>query len=196
MAIGDELSSINFESMIGGPLSAVIKAQAQAAVTSVDFIKAVGFDSDDQGKVTGPTMVTFSYNKPVETTAADGSTSVVVSKFDLTVPFLTMLPVPFIRIEETTIDFNAKITSMQESSSASEFGINAELKAKAGWGWGSASLKVNTAYKRSSTSSQNQERTYSLAIHVRAVQDDMPAGTERLLSILENVIQEVEAPAT
>jgi len=35
------------------------------------------------------------------------------------------------------------------------------------------------------------ERTYSLAIHVRAVQDELPAGTERLLVILENNIKEV-----
>ena len=65
MAIGDELASLDFESMIGGPLNAVIKAQAQSAVTSVDFIKAVGFDTDEQGNVSGPTMVTFKYMKPV-----------------------------------------------------------------------------------------------------------------------------------
>jgi len=64
MAIGDELSSLNFESMIGGPLNAVIKAQAQSAVTSVDFIKAVGFDTDDSGNITGPTMVSFKYKRP------------------------------------------------------------------------------------------------------------------------------------
>lgn len=33
MAIGDELSSIDFESMIGGPLNAVVRAQAQSAQT-------------------------------------------------------------------------------------------------------------------------------------------------------------------
>lgn len=195
MAIGDELSSINFESMIGGPLSAVVKAQAQAAVTSVDFIKAVGFDSDDEGKVTAPVMVTFSYDKPVEETDAAGVTTVKKIKYDLTVPFLTMLPVPFIRIEETTIDFNAKITSIQESSTTSKFGISSEVKAKAGWFFGSASLKVNTSYQRSTSSSQKVERTYSLAVHVRAVQDELPAGTERLLGILENVIEETPAAA-
>ena len=57
MAIGDELSNLNFEAMIGGPLSAVIKAQAQAAVTSVDFIKAVGFDHDD--KILSATIITI-----------------------------------------------------------------------------------------------------------------------------------------
>ena len=191
MAIGDELSSLNFEAMIGGPLSAVVKAQAQSAVTSVDFIKAVGF-TDDNGKVT-PTMITFEYDKAVETTAADGTVSFEVLPYKLTVPFLTMLPIPFIRIEETTIDFNAKITSVQESSSTSSHGLDVELKAKAGWGWGSASLKVNYSYKKSTSASSKTERTYSMAVHVRAVQDELPAGTERLLSILENSI--TEAPA-
>lgn len=190
MAYGDELSNLNFESMIGGPLNAVIKAQAQAAVTSVDFIKAVGFDHDSSGNITGPTMVTFQYKKPVEQTAADGSTSVTVKDFSLTVPFLTMLPIPFIRVEETTIDFNAKITAVQESSVTSSHGLGVELGAKAGWGWGSASLKVNYSYKKSTSSSSKVERTYSLAVHVRAVQDELPAGTERLLGILENAIEE------
>ena len=193
MAIGDELSNLNFESMIGGPLSAVIKAQAQAAVTSVDFIKAVGFDADDAGNVTAPTMVTFQYDKAIETTAADGTVTVEVKPFKLTVPFLTMLPIPFIRVEEVKIDFNAKITAVQESSSTSSHGVNAELKAKAGWGWGSASLKVNYSYKRSSSASQKVERTYSLSVHVRAVQDEIPAGTERLLGILEASIVEKAA---
>lgn len=195
MAIGDELSNLNFEAMIGGPLSAVIKAQAQAAVTSVDFIKAVGFDHDDSGKITGPTMVSFKYQKPVETKASDGSVTITPTDYSLTVPFLTMLPIPFIRIEETTIDFNAKITAMQESNSASSHGLDTELKAKAGWGWGSASLKVNYSYKKTSTSGSKTERTYSMAVHVRAVQDELPAGTERLLGILENNIKEVPAAA-
>ena len=143
MAIGDELASLDFESMIGGPLNAVIKAQAQAAVTSVDFIKAVGFDTDDAGNVTGPTMITFKYMKPVETTVTEGdttTTTVTPQPYELTVPFLTMLPIPFIRVEETTIDFNAKITAVQESSSTSSHGLDTELKAKAGWGWGSVFL--------------------------------------------------------
>lgn len=191
MAIGDELASLNFESMIGGPLNAVVKAQAQSAVTSVDFIKAVGFDTDDTGNITGPTMVTFGYDKAIEETQADGTVKIVVKPFKLTVPFLTMLPIPFIRVEETTIDFNAKITAVKESTTTSEHGLGVELKAKAGWGWGSASLKVNYSYKKSTSASQKVERTYSLAVHVRAVQDELPAGTERLLGILENSIEEV-----
>ncbi|OQX64137.1 MAG: hypothetical protein B5M56_00755 [Desulfococcus sp. 4484_241] len=197
MAIGDELASLDFQSMIGGPLNAVIKAQAQSAITSVDFIKAVGFNSDEDGNVTEPVMVSFKYQKPVETTttAEDGTTSTTVEfkPYELSVPILAMLPIPFIRVEEVNIDFNAKITAVQESKTTSSHGLDAELKAKAGWGWGSASLKANYSYRKSTSASQKVERTYTMAVHVRAVQDELPAGTERLLGILENSIKELPA---
>lgn len=191
MAIGDEISSLDFESMIGGPLNAVVRAQAQAATTSVDYIKSVGFDADG-GK---PTMVTFTYDKAVETKAADGTTSIEVKPYSLTVPILTMLPIPFIRVEEATVDFNAKINSVQESSTSSSHDLNASLEAKAGWGPFSAKLKVSYAYKKTSSQGSKVERTYTMAVHVRAVQDELPAGTERLLGILENSIKEVPTAA-
>jgi len=189
---GEELASIDFESMIGGPLTAVIRAQTQAANTSVDFIRSVGFTEDDSG-TTQPTMVTFTYSKPVEETADDGTVSTEVKPFELTVPFLTMVPIPFIRIAETTIDFNAKITAVQYSKTMSEHDLGVALEAKAGWGPFSAKLKTNYSYKRKSESGQEINRTYSLTIHVRAVQDELPAGTERLLGILENTISEIPA---
>jgi len=198
MAIGEELANLDFESMIGGPLVAVIKAQAQSAQTSVDFIKAVGFTTKGEGDaaVESPTMVSFSYEKQVEETATDGTVSLVPRKYSLTVPILTMLPIPFIRVEETTIDFNAKINSVEETTTTSSHDLNTALTAKGGWGPVSAKLKVSYSYKKSTTSGSRVERTYSLAVHVRAVQDELPAGTERLLSILEKSITETptEAP--
>jgi hypothetical protein len=195
MAIGDELANLNFGSMIGGPLSAVINAQAQAAITSVEFIKAVGFHPDDAVTTTDrgkPVMVTFEYHKAVEQTD-DGVTTTSVQPFELTVPILTMLPIPFIRIEETTIDFNAKITSVQESAVNDQLGFDASVSLK----FKPVELKTSFSYKRSTSSSDKVERTYSLQVHVRAVQDEMPAGMERLLGILENSISEVQmAPKT
>jgi hypothetical protein len=190
MALGDEIANLDFASMIGGPLNAVIKAQAQSAITSVDFIKTVGFDKD--GKVE---QVEFLYTKSVPAKDAQGNPTgqFVDAKQKLSVPLLTMLPIPFIRVEETTIDFNAKINSVQESTTASSHDLNASLGVKAGWGPVSAELKVSYSYKKSTSATEKTERTYSMAIHVRAVQDELPAGTERLLSILENSIKETAA---
>lgn len=190
MSLGDEIANLDFSSMIGGPLVAVIKAQSQSAQTSVDFIKSVGFDQNGQ-----PTMVSFQYKKPVTTKDATGATVITPTDYTLTVPILTMLPIPFIRVEETTVDFNAKITSVQESTTSSSHDLAASLSAKGGWGPVSAELKVSYAFKKSTTEGSKVERTYSMAVHVRAVQDELPAGTERLLNILENNIKEVPAAA-
>src|SRR5690242_7499882 len=65
-----ELSSIDFQSMLGGPLIAVVNAQAQAAMSSVNFIKAVGFKPGDASDPTkpqtgDPIYVSFKYPKEV-----------------------------------------------------------------------------------------------------------------------------------
>lgn len=177
---GQELSALDFSSMIGGPLVAVVNAQAQSAMTSVDYIKGVGF------KDNAPIMVSFGYTKQVP--QADGSTK--AQNFTLSVPILTMLPIPFIRVDKTTVDFNAKIVSTQFAKTNTSLGLDAELQAKAGYGPFSASLKVNFSYKKTTEQGSNVERTYNMGVHVEAVQDEMPAGTEKLLTILENTIAE------
>lgn len=52
-----ELSSIAFDKIIGGALDAVVKAQNNAAMTTVNFIKEIGFTGDK------PTTVEFKYEK-------------------------------------------------------------------------------------------------------------------------------------
>lgn len=194
MAIGQELSSIDFQSMIGGPLNAVVKAQAQSAQTSVDFIKSVGFNPPDAKEDPGkPTMVSFTYDKPVETKDDKGVITVTPTKYELTVPILTMLPIPFIRVEECEIDFNAKINSVQESTTTNSSDLSVSLGVKGGWGPVSAELKCSYSNKKSTSATDKTERTYTMAIHVKAVQDELPAGTEKILAILENSIKEVPA---
>lgn len=193
MAIGQELSSINFQAMIGGPLTAVIRAQAQSAQTSVDFIKSVGFNAPDAQVDPGkPTMVTFEYDKAIESRDSQGVVTVTPTPFRLTVPILTMLPIPYIRVEETTIDFNAKINSVVESSTTNSTDLSASLAVKGGWGPVSAELKCSYSNKKTSSSGSKTERTYSMAIHVRAVQDELPAGLEKLLGVLEDNIKETK----
>src|SRR2546423_8946281 len=64
---GKELASLDFHNLIGGPLVAVVNAQAQAALSSVNFIKAVGFQppagKPQKGKpqTMEPIYVTFKY---------------------------------------------------------------------------------------------------------------------------------------
>jgi hypothetical protein len=216
---GQELSSIDFESMLGGPLVAVVNAQAQAAMSTVNFIKEVGFkkagtDQDPTASETGdPIYVTFKYSKEVSpyqpavaavaagpvdpqtgqpnppAVAAKAAVPAVFEPQQLQVPILTMLPIPFIRIDLTTIDFNAKINSIEYRKTDTSLKIDASLEASAGWLWGSAKLKVSTSYQRNTQQGTSVDRTYSLAVHIKAVQDEMPAGMEKVLGILEDAIR-------
>lgn len=206
---GQELSSIDFESMIGGPLVAVINAQAQAAISTVNFIKEVGFKKPTAAQVAGddtstsdPIYVTFSYPKelspyvpavPANATAtppvaASPAVAAVYETEELKVPILTMLPIPFIRVDLATIDFNAKINSVEYRKTDTSLKVDASVEASGGWFFGSVKLKVTTAFQQNTSQGTTVDRTYSLAVHVKAVQDEMPAGMEKILGILENAI--------
>ena len=280
---GQELASIDFESMLGGPLVAVVNAQAQAAMSTVNFIKSVGFESpgedqefENQG-VGKPIYVAFKYPKEVAPfdpgspgevtgiqvakggsgytsaptvtitggggsgaqatatidTASGSVTGVSVTspgegytttpsisidapqgdggetaeatatidalreqqpaKFQemkLEVPILTILPIPFIRIDSTSIDFNAKINSVEFRNVDTALKVDASGSKRFGLGFlGSVNFKVNTSFQRNTQQGTKVERTYSMAVNIRAVQDEMPAGMERILGILEDAIQ-------
>lgn len=106
----------------------------------------------------------------------------------ISVPILTILPIPFIKVDIITIDFNAKITTTDTSTSSSDLSASGTLSANYGGKRASVSFSGTVAYKRSTTSGSSVERTYSMAIHVQASQDEMPAGMEKLLGILESAI--------
>jgi len=192
--IPKELSSIDFKSMIGGPLNAVIRAQTQSAINSVDFIKSVGFDDKNH-----PVMVTFKYMKDLETVPdpqKPDDIKLVPTEFQLSVPILMMLPIPFIRVEETEIDFNAKINSLQQDTTTTNAQVKGAIAAKAGWGPFSVTIKANFSAQKSTSATSKIERTYSMKVHVKAVQDELPAGTERLLGILEETIKDDKSEKT
>jgi hypothetical protein len=224
---GQELASIDFESMLGGPLIAVVHAQAQAAMTTVNFIKEVGFKKkaaeDDAGDDSGtedPIYVSFKYPKElspyqpaipavaavpadpgdplavppkppkpaVPAVAAVPAVPAVYETQQLTVPILTMLPIPFIRVDLTTIDFNAKINSVEYRKTDTNLKIDASVEASGGWLFGSVKLKVSTSFQQNTSQGNTVNRTYSMAVHIKAVQDEMPAGMLKVLGILENAI--------
>lgn len=280
---GNELASLDFANLIGGPLNAVITAQSNAALSTANFIKTVGFDENNKlvyvdfkypkevspyqaavnpklisaklttaisglqpnetitivfktqtpadtmiegtGKLKADSIGVIAINTFVDidvageykanntgvinstlnatvvgasitvTPALTLSTSTLINSkpavfqdMQFSVPLLTMLPIPFIKVDQITIDFNAKITSTETQTSSSEFSTAGNLTA--GYGGRRANVKFSgsVAYKKTNSSGSSIERTYSMGIHVQASQDEMPAGMEKLLNILEGAM--------
>jgi hypothetical protein len=197
-----ELQQIPFSHLIGAPLKAAVEAQAMAAQSTIEFIHKVGFKEP----ATGPTdlvfadpaadadageirTVTFSYEKKDENEE--------LKKYSLTVPFLAITPIPYIRIDEMTIDFNAKLTDAVTRNTNSEFKLDTSVSASysAFWSPVKVDARVSATYNQKSSTTEHQQREYSMQIHVRAVQDEMPAGLSRMLDMLEQAIQEKDDSA-
>jgi hypothetical protein len=209
-----ELNSLDFSVYIGGPLQAAVQAQHAASMSQVQFIQNVGFE--DALDANGNTVldangnpqkklryVDFNYEKSIPNpnygksaqdlvdaglpAGTDTLNPFLKSDVNLTVPFLTMLTMPALRIEQITIDFNAKLTSAETSNVSSEFAASAEL----GINYKVVNFKASASYKRTASNGVSVEKTYNLGVHVSAVNDELPAGLDRVLTMLEDSIASV-----
>jgi hypothetical protein len=169
-----ELNNIDFRKMIGGPLQAAVDAQVASSLATVDFINKVGFTGEDGDREL--VMVDFTHTrKDVDTQGQPVEKSVA-----LKVPLLAMLPIPSLRIEHVIIDFNVKLNSVESSTTSDALGVNAEVKG----GWGPVSFKVSASYQRKTTTGVEVRKEYALNVNVKAVQDEIPAGLEKVLNML------------
>ena len=171
-----ELNNIDFRKMIGGPLQAAVDAQVASSLATVDFINKVGFTAPDSNGKRELVMVDFSHTrKDVDADGKETSKDVAIK-----VPLLAMLPIPSLRIEHVIIDFNVKLNSVESSSTSDALGVNAEVKG----GWGPVSFKVSASYQRKTATNVEVKKEYSLNVNVKAVQDEIPAGLEKILNLL------------
>lgn len=187
---GKELAAIDFAQVIGGPLQAVITAQASAAQLTTNFIQQTAFEPQS-GASSGPQklkVVEFDYSQMMGG-GASGSTDGLTIK----VPLLTMIPIPFIRVDSMTIDLNVSLHSTNTVTESNE----ATASASAG---GSENLEFEQTQWQTSVTDKNTyqnnsviDDTYSLHVTVHAVQDQMPGGMQNVLNIFSNVIQQQSA---
>ena len=114
------LQSLPFGTLIGGPLAACVEAQAKAAKSSWEFIRDVGLtDNGDGGHKA--VYVNFEYRK-------DGR-SVMLS-----LPLLTIVPIPYLAIREIEIAFKARISAAASTSKTDHksLAVEAGMKSKVG----------------------------------------------------------------
>ena len=154
------LHSIPFGNIIGGPLAACVHAQAEASQTTLNFIR--GFTMADSGiDVDGaePVTVTFSF-------VMNGVPTL------MTLPLMTLVPIPYMRIEHVNLSFTADITACS----------NEKMEAR----------YASEGYKRTEESEKSVSVQSKMGIHVRATTSDMPSGMARMLDFFANnlIIQE------
>ena len=182
------MQAIPFNSMIGGPLKACIEAQAMAAQTSWEFIQNVGLNINPETGHKEAVNVSFSFNQ--------GGRMV-----QLNVPLLTIVPIPYIAIHSVDINFKANISasssSVKENSSSENVDAGGTAKAKLDLFIFSVEADLKANYSSKKDSKATEESKYSVEstidVNVKAGQDSMPAGLAKVLELLGNSLDVVDA---
>lgn len=184
-----ELGSIPYSTIIGGPLNAAVEANADASMTAAKFIQDVGFkEADDSWDSSQqPVYVTFSYKKKVLDEATGNETT---REFEMRVPLLLLVNIPYFEVSRVTIDFNVKLNSVQSFATSSQFDVESSVKGKQGWLTGNVKWKVSASYQKKNSREQTVERTYDQNVHVEAESVEPPSGTARVFDVLEETITE------
>ena len=172
------LQGLPFDNLIGGPLSACIQAQNDAAMTSINFINNVCLNEDKETGEKSAVYVSFSF--------IQNGRKVVIN-----VPMIAIVPIPYIAINSVDISFKATVNGVESESSSTETEYESKGNKKSTRKSGLFRKKTTTinstfSTKRDSKSTQDSkfsvEATIDVAVH--AGQESMPAGMAKILEML------------
>lgn len=144
------MKALPFDHIIGAPLMACIKAQQSSAQATWEAIREMGFDkSDKSAGEEEVAMVSFLFQQ-------GGFTR------KITVPLLTLIPIPYMQIDSVDLKFRADMSTTSEG----------ELTAK----------YSNTMDSQAARTSKYNV-TNEIDINIHATTSGMPAGIAKLLDI-------------
>lgn len=178
------------ENLIGGPLSAAVKANFDAAKSTADFIQTVGFeqvmDPTSKQLVPGkPRMVDFSFERPNN----DETGKRVVDLVKVSVPMLAIVPIPTLQVDVIDIIFNMEIKSSTSSEDTSAKSGSLEASVSGGFGAFSASVKINGSISSSEKNTRTSDTSAKYHVEVKATSKPLPEGLSRVLDMMNQAIK-------
>jgi hypothetical protein len=181
-----QFGSLPMESLIGGPLSAAAKANAQLAMTNAQFITDIGFKKDDKGNPTEANMVDFQYEKQI--VGEDGT--VTPTAVNVKVPMLAIVPLPALKVKDVNINFTMQVNSSTEDTSSSESEAGFEGSGSVNYGIFKVSVKVHGKTSSKSSHTRKSDNSAKYDVSVQAVDEGMPEGLARVLDMMHDAISE------
>jgi hypothetical protein len=171
--------SIDFGSLVGAQLTALIEAETEGAEKSAEYIESVGFDRKADGTLT-LRMVTFDMRRR--------DTDGIVRTHSIKVPVITLVPIPLLTIEEANIEFELQIESVTTATSEAGGGANSARSSIASLLTGKSRNKLVTRLAR--TTRDNSTTKSDLKMSVKISQSPFPLGIERLLNTADLSVED------
>lgn len=179
--ISDQFQGLPMNTLIGAPLSAACHSQISLARATSDFINTVGFEETENGK-RKLREVEFGFTKSEH--KPDGT--IVPANYMLRVPFISIVSVPTLQIDDVDITFDMEVkSSFAEVSDNQKSG---STSVKGNW---FVKAKVEGAVSSSKETTRTSDNSAKYHVHVSAKQAGTPEGLSRVLDILQQSVEPI-----
>jgi hypothetical protein len=150
-------SEMALSKLIGSLIRDVVDADGMAAKATADFIQSVGLEKGELR------VVKFTYEQP---------TPSGVKKFVVSVPLLTIIPIPRLGVEEAELSFTTTVVEMTSDEQDAPV------------------LLAKVAPHGAGEVDRNQA---NVTFTVKMSRTDMPAGISNIMALLGNKVHVAEA---
>lgn len=181
--VGKSFAGLPIAELIAAPLTAACDSQKRLAQSAFEFMTEIGY-SDAASQT--PRLLEFNLQRPVEG-------AIEPQNIKVQAPFLGLVPLPSLLIDDVQIDFQMEVTTTETSkdTSSSEVSTSANSSFKFGcFASGSVSVNGKVSSSRENTRSTNQTAKYQ--VHVSARQQEPTEGLSKLMDIMAACVEPVK----
>lgn len=162
------LQELDFNRILGAPLSACVNAQEEAAQATLQYLNEVVFtQAGDDDSSLEPVTVSFYFESA-------GHVHRIV------MPLLLIVPVPYLQIDRVDLTFQATVTESRMNHDTRKLSLKAKYSAPGDSAEVSNETKAEYMNKR------------CIDINLSVTSADMPMGISKLLEIFNNQLVEVK----
>lgn len=162
------LQELDFNRILGAPLSACVNAQEEAAQATLQYLNEVVFtQAGDKDSSLEPVTVSFYFESA-------GQVHRIV------MPLLLIVPIPYLQIDRVDLTFQATVTESRMNHDTRKLSLKAKYSAPGDSAEVSKETKAEYMNKR------------CIDINLSVTSADMPMGISKLLEIFNNQLVEVK----
>lgn len=182
---------MELKDLISGPLVATIDADTISTRRYLSYLYELAFESYDPitGKVGKLRALEFNYRT---------SDSFGVHNQKVSIPLLTLVPLPLLQVKEADFDFDIQIIDAVSADKNATFSLKSPEIASATQDDASEGLRLRVSMAASNIEAgedvkRRQGLSANMKVKVKMRQADMPGGLSNLLSLTTNSLQIEEA---
>ena len=180
---------MELQQLIAGPLVSTIEADTLSSRRYLEMLQLIAFEDVTEGdrNIRRLRTLKFAYQE----TNVNGYRNKVVS-----IPLVTLLPLPLLQIKEADFDFDINILDAVSSGTVESFDYGEGKMDQKNENKRAFWLRASLASRNGSHSEKSEQQlSANMKVHVKMRQADMPAGLSNLLRLTAGNLQVEDAEA-